>query len=326
MQMGRMGFRWFLALMFGFFGYALAQSSFVLPGTLGFEYQRLNNCGPVTTQMLLSLYGVRVTQASAAKALKGSYRDRNVTTPEMAAYLGQQGLRTVRRWGITAALARDLLRAGFPVILHQTQTVTSDIGHFRVAYGFDVGGIITGDSMFGPRVRFTDADFARVSRPFNGEFLIAYRPAQSDDIERVLGEDWSRTQNLQRLLARNEAQVRAAPNDGFAWWGLGQARLYLGQPQVAARAFDQAVRAGLPKKQFWYQHDAFAAWNQAGHYRTTDRVAATALKGYPNSTEINLAHATALDGLGRHTAATLARRAASTEDPRIKIMRTSAAQ
>ena len=318
---GRISRTLLLALMgvFALMGSASARDVFALPGPLGFEYQRLNNCGPVTAKMLLSLNGIRVTQASAAGALKGSYRDRNVSTQEFAAYLERQGLRTVRRWGLTADLARDLLRAGFPVILHQTQAVTSDIGHFRVAYAFDAGGIITGDSMFGPRVRFTDADFARVSRPFNGEFLIAYRPVQTDDLERVLGEDWSRSQNLQRLLARNEARLRAAPNDGFAWWGLGQARLYLGSPVSAADAFDRSVRTGLPAKHFWYQHDAFIAWNRVGQFRTTQRVAVVALKGYPNSTEINLAYATALERLGRTTQAIQARRAAAKEDPRLTL-------
>jgi hypothetical protein len=87
-------------------------------------------------------------------------------------------------------------------------------------------------------------------------------------------------------------------------------------PKAAAAAFDQAVLAGLPAKHFWYQPEAFTAWNRAGAFETTRRVALTSLKGYPNSSEINLALAVALEGLGRKSEALLARRAAAKEDPR----------
>jgi tetratricopeptide (TPR) repeat protein len=303
---------------------AMAQAAYALPGALGFEYQRLNNCGPVTAKMVLSLYGIRVTQAQAAAALKGGPRDRNVGTNELAAYLERNGLRTVRRWLLTPDLARRLVRAGFPVIANQTETPRDDIGHFRVVHAFDATGLRTGDSMLGPRFRLSDADFQRVARPYNGEFLIAYRPAQQPQLERALGPDWSRKGNLERLAAHTQKRLKTSPNDAFALWGLGQARLYLGASRGAADAFDRALRAGLPPKHFWYQHDAFEAWNRIAAYATTRRVAAAALKQYPTSTEINLAYATALEGLGRPLEASRARRAAALEDPRVSARPRSA--
>ena len=293
-----------------------AQAAFALPGTLGFEYQRRNNCGPVTAKMVLSLLGVRVSQASAAGALKGSYADKNVSVPELMAFLERQGLRTVRRWLLTPALLRQLLRAGFPVVMHQTQSPKDDIGHYRVVYGFDASGFLVGDSMFGPRVRYSTADFERMSRPYNAEFVLAFWPAQAGRVAALLGQDGSRKTNLERLQVRAQARVRVAPNDAFAWWGLGVSRLLLGTPKSAATAFDQAVRAGLPARHFWYQQEAFTAWNRVGAFSTTRRVALAALKGYENSTEINLALAVALEGLGRKSEAALARRAAAKEDPR----------
>jgi tetratricopeptide (TPR) repeat protein len=170
--------------------------------------------------------------------------------------------------------------------------------------------------MFGPKVRYSDADFERMSRPYNFEFVIAFRPAQADRVALLLGKDWSRESNLERLRARSQARVSAVPNDAFAWWGLGVSRLLLGTPKAAAAAFDQAVLVGLPAKHFWYQPEAFIAWNRVGAFETTRRVAVASLKGYENSSEINLALAVALEGLGRKSEAVLARRAAAREDPR----------
>jgi tetratricopeptide (TPR) repeat protein len=292
------------------------RAAFSLPGNLGFEYQRRNNCGPVTAKMLLSLYGIRISQASIAAALKGTYNDKNVTVPELTNFLERQGLRTVRRWLLTPELLRRVLRAGFPVITHQTQSPKDDIGHFRVVHGFDAGGFIVGDSMFGPKVRYSDADFERMSRPYNAEFVMAFRPAQADRVAVLLGKDWALKSNLERLGARAQARVNVVPNDAFAWWGLGVSRLLRGLPEAAALAFDQSVRAGLPAKHFWYQQDALTAWNRAGEFEKTRRAARAALKGYPNSTEINLALAVALEGLGRKSEALEARRLAATEDSR----------
>jgi Peptidase_C39 like family len=292
---------------------ALAQTS--VPGNLGFEYQRLNNCGPMSAKMTLSLYGFTLRQADVAAALKGTPTDRNVTTPEMAAYLERFGLKTVRRWLITPALTRRLVAAGFPVILHQTQTSKDDIGHFRVAHAFDKTNVYSGDSMFGPRTRHPDADFARLSQPYNGEYLLAYKPDQARTLERVLGADWDRNANLARLETVSKARIKVAPRDAFAWWGLGQSRLYRGSSRTAAPAFREAARLRLPKKHYWYQQDALDAWNRVGWYELTRTQVSKALGAYPSSAELNLHLARALEGLKRKTQAITAWRAVLVENP-----------
>lgn len=286
-----------------------------VPGKLGFEYQRLNNCGPVSAKMTLSLYGVDLAQADVAAALKRTRADRNVTTPELAAYLERFGLLTVRRWLITPALTRRLIAAGFPVILHQTQKPGDDIGHFRVAHAFDGAAVLSGDSMFGPRTRHSERDFTRLSRPYNGEYLIAYQVKQSKLLERVLGADWGRVGNLKRLETVSAARVKADSSDAYAWWGLGQARLYKGLSRTAAPAFKEAARLGLPAKHLWYQQDALEAWNRVGWYALTVDYATRALRAYPTSAELNTQLARALDGLKRTAQAKTAWRAVLIENP-----------
>ena len=292
---------------------AAAQTS--VPGKLGFEYQRLNNCGPVSAKMTLSLYGFDLAQADVASALKRTRADRNVTTPELAVYLERFGLLTVRRWLITPSLTRRLISAGFPVILHQTQKPGDDIGHFRVAHAFDGATVLSGDSMFGPRTRHSERDFAQLSQPYNGEYLIAYRPKQSKLLERVLGADWGRAGNLNRLETVSAARVKADSSNAYAWWGLGQARLYKGLSRTAAAAFKEAARLGLPAKHLWYQQDALEAWNRVGWYALTVDYATRALRAYPTSAELNTQLARALEGLKRTTQAKTAWRAVLIENP-----------
>jgi Peptidase_C39 like family len=301
------------ASSFGLCSNVLAQSS--VPGNLGFEYQRLNNCGPMSAKMTLSLYGFNLRQADVAAALKGTPLDRNVTTPEMARYLERFGLRSVRRWLLTPAMARTLIAAGFPIITHQTQKPGDDIGHFRVIYAFDKNALYSGDSMFGPRTRHSDADFLKLSQPYNGEYFVAYRPNQQRKLMRVLGADWNKNKNLVQLEKVSRARIALAPQSAFSWWGLGQSRLYRGSSRTAAFAFQQAARLGLPKKHLWYQQDALDAWNRVGWYDLTRRNAARALSAYRTSAELNLYMARALEGMKRRVEATRAWRAVLVENP-----------
>lgn len=279
------------------------------------EYQRLNNCGPVTAKMTLSLYGLKVAQAEAARALKTSSRDRNVTVPEMAAYLERFGFRTVRRWAGTPTLARRLVAAGFPVVLHQQMKLDDDIGHYRVAYGFDDGAVIVGDSYLGPRVRLTDRDFQTLWRPYAGEYLIAYRLERQAQLARIIGVDWDRTTNLRHLERESLARTQAQPNEALGWWNLGLARIALGDARRAAGDFLRAQQIGLQTRHYWYQQEAFDAWNRVGWFDLTARVAARALRAYPTSLEIGLHYARALEGLGRTNQARRAYQAVLTEAP-----------
>jgi Peptidase_C39 like family len=293
-------------------------ASTVLPG-LKHEYQRLNNCGPVTAKMTLSLYGISVTQAAAANALKTSTRDRNVTVPEVGRYLERFGFRTLRRWAGSPDQLRRLVAAGFPVVLHQQMKLTDDIGHYRVAYGFDAAGVIVGDSFLGPRLKLSNRDLETLWTPYAGEYLIAYKPNREAALRLILGTDWDRTSNLRRLERESAQRARQNPNDALAWWGLGIAQLALGDSNRAANAFVRSQTIGLQPRHYWYQQDAFEAWNRVGRYDLTLKVAARALRAYPTSFEIGLRYAQALEGLGQRAAAQRAYRAVLVEAPKSAV-------
>jgi hypothetical protein len=275
---------------------ALAQNV-RLTGNLGHEYQRMNNCGPVTAKMALSLLGFRVTQPQAAAALKENTLDRNVSVNEVALYLERFGLKTVHRWAGSPALVRKLLAAGVPVMLRQQMKSSDDIGHYRVAFAADSSGITFGDSYLGPNVRLIDRTLKYLWKPYGGEFLVVYRPNQEAAVRKAMGQDWNFYQNQARLERISRAQIAGNPNDALAWWSLGRSRLLRGSSKTAAAAFLKADQLGLPSKHYWYQQEALSAWNRVGWYKLANRVAARNLRTYPNSVELLAANRVARAGL-----------------------------
>jgi tetratricopeptide (TPR) repeat protein len=91
--------------------------------------------------------------------------------------------------------------------------------------------------------------------------------------------------------------------------------LYQDQSRAASKAFTRANALGLTARHYWYQHDALKTWNRTGQYQQTIRVAAAALKGYPNSFEINGFYAVALEQVRQYKKALAAWQAAYKEDP-----------
>jgi len=244
-----------------------------LPGNLGHEYQRMNNCGPITAKMTLSLEGVRVTQAQAAAALKESKLDRNVSVNEVARYLERFGLKTLNRWAATPAQVRRLLAVGVPVMAHQQMKLTDDIGHYRVAYAADSSSITFGDSYLGSSVRLLDNTLERLWKSYGGDFLVVYKPGQEAAVRKALGDDWNPFTNLAKLERMSRAQIALNPDDALAWWNLGRSRLLRGSAQTAAQAFLKADALGLPAKHYWYQQEALIAWNRVGWFKLAARVA-----------------------------------------------------
>ncbi|MCX7782509.1 MAG: C39 family peptidase, partial [Meiothermus sp.] len=132
--------RWFVYLLLvALLGSALSQPGNVFLNGARHEYQRYNNCGPVTLGMALSFWGSRETQYQIAPVLKPNKNDKNVNADEMAAYARGRG------FGVHLGVAGDLnllkrlIAGGFPVII-ETWFVTPDhggMGHYRLLVGYN---------------------------------------------------------------------------------------------------------------------------------------------------------------------------------------------
>ena len=144
------------------------------------DYQKWNNCGPVSLAVVTTFFGIARDQFQIAEAVKGVEKDRNVSPAEMQAYLQGVGLRAIVRVNGTQDVIMRLLAAGVPVIMHQWLLKSNGelVGHYRVAQGYDLGtGVfITSDPFTPPRKAYTFAEFERFWYPWNHRYMVAYKP------------------------------------------------------------------------------------------------------------------------------------------------------
>src|SRR5262249_41121291 len=103
------------------------------------EYQKWNNCGPVSLGVVATYFGIARDQFQAAAEVKGAELDKNVGVDEMQSYLEGLGLRALVRVNGSGPLMMRLVAGGFPVIVHQWLLKPNGevVGHYRVVQGYD---------------------------------------------------------------------------------------------------------------------------------------------------------------------------------------------
>ncbi|MFC3602991.1 C39 family peptidase [Deinococcus soli (ex Cha et al. 2016)] len=292
------------------------------------EYQRLNNCGPVTIGMALSRWGGTLNQSDIAPKLKPSRGDVNVSPEELAAFARAQGMDVHLARGGDRALLRSLLASGFPVIV-ETWFVTPDsggMGHYRLLTGYDdrAGQFSALDSYLGP-LRMDYAKFDELWRSFGRTFLIVTPPSKRAALAGVL--DWRADRAHEQAetlrVAEREAERR---NDAVGFLTLGQAQLDTGDARAAARTFDRAfaaapdrtldptrpawVQGGLPWRALWYSFGPLEAYTRTGQYARVLTLTGAVLRSVPTHEEAHYWRARALSGLGRTAEAQAAYREA----------------
>ncbi|MEF2277437.1 C39 family peptidase [Deinococcus sp. YIM 134068] len=278
--------RWLPLTLLALVGAASAQPASVTLQNIRYERQGPDNCGPVTALTIAGYYGTRITQAQAVRALKDSPRDPQVTSLELAAYLGRFGLRSVIRYAGSPELLRGLLARGIPVVVQQRLSPGSNVAHFRTVYGYRNGEFLTSDPLRGPALRLGTAQMMDLWHFYNGEYLIAYPPSKEADVRAVLGSDFGAANNWRKLRQIGQQNVKASPSDPYHWWGLGKANLRLGNTREAAANFDRAVALGVPTLYYLYRQEAFEAWTQVGQHRKTLTLTQRTLRSFPGSKEL----------------------------------------
>lgn len=261
---------------------------------VGHEHQALNNCGPVNAMIVLNYHGHGLTQAQAARALKDSPQDVEVSTREVADYLETFGLKTLIRYGGDLNVIRSLLVQELPVIVQQRLEPGDDTAHFRTVYAYSPDGLVASDPLRGADLRLSNDTFIDLWNYYNGEYLVVYPPEREADVQAALGRDWEEQTNWQQLLKKSRTQTRENPDDAFAWWGQGAAQLALGQEEKAAQAFDRAVEAGVPLQYYWYRQEAFEAWNQTSQHQKTLSLTEKVLAQQPGIKEVEFYREAAL--------------------------------
>ncbi|WP_293912948.1 C39 family peptidase [Deinococcus sp.] len=306
---------------------ACALPSQVLLTGMRHEYQRLNNCGPVTIGMAMSVWGGNQTQAVIAPVLKPN---KNVGPGEMASYASKQGYAVHSGVAGTPSLLRSLVAAGFPVII-ETWFVTGEeggMGHYRLVTGYDdrAAEFRALDSFYGPKVRMPYAQLSKLWRGFGGTYLVVVPKNKLAQLNALLGERSVPGNEWRLALRAAQSETQTRPQDAFAWFNLGTAKLHVGDARGAARAYDRAraapldrsldpspaelyksrparVVGGLPWRMSWYQFGMLETYLRVGRPAEVVEIANAVLRDAPDHEEALYWRGRARAALGQTSAA-----------------------
>ena len=286
--------------------------SVILPGvTYVDQHNRWNYCGPANLTMALNFWGWKGTRDDVAKVVKpGSgdtkktfieqgLPDKNVMPYELVDFVNENTeYRALSRYGGNVELVKQLLAAGFPVIVEKGYYERDYngkidwLGHYLFTTGYDDarGGFIVQDAYLKPGKDLLSEykEYQDNWRSFNYLFMVVYPAERESEILELLGpwvdEKWSSQHALE--LAQKDIQSLKGNDLFFAWFNKGTSHVALQQYVDAATAYDQAftVYAGWktdagnrPFRMMWYQTGPYFAYYYAARYQDVISLANTTL-------------------------------------------------
>ena len=267
--------------------------------------QGFNMCGEATLTIYLSYWGVPIdnrTQLEVSRAIKPHPDDSNTSPHELAGYAESLGFETVVRANGDIDLLRRFIAAGYPVMIERGFDELPEegwMGHYMLIVGYSDPDrqFAALDSYWGLKrahpdpnnpVDYWDYDtLNRLWRHFNWTYLIVYPPANTVEVQAIIGDDMNDSVMYSRAAQRLTGELAQDPNDAFGWFSLGTNLVSLGDFMRAAEAYDQARRIGLPFRMLWYQFGPYEAYYQIGRYQDVLDLANFILdvQNYPESEE-----------------------------------------
>lgn len=270
-------------------------------------YQLWNNCGPATVAMNLSYYNVYRDQVEAASFLKPDEEDKNVSPEQLVAYARREGFAGTIRIGGTIEVLKRLLSNGYPVIVEDwiEPEDKGGIGHYRLFTGYDqaTGQFTAQDSYYGPDRLLDVVAFDAGWRVFNRKYIVIYLPQDEARVRALLGDAAKDEQMLAHALRVAQTEAQTEPENAFSWFNLGSTYVEMGEYELAAHAYDEARRVGLPFRMFWYQVEPFKAYLGAGRYQEVVNLTAATLQSTGPHEELYYYQSLAYKELGDDTKA-----------------------
>ena len=204
-------------------------------------------------------------------------------------------------------LLKHLLSNDFPVMVEAWVKPEDNggMGHYYLLSGYDQGQnqFLAYDSLHGPGVVLPAADFDQAWRVFNRTYLVVFPPDRTSLVYAILGPRADPTQMIQGALLTAQTEAKNQPDDPFAWFNVGTGFARLGQVDLAAGAFDQARRLGLPYRMLWYQFDIFETYLAAQRYQELVDLTTATLTATGGSEEMYYYRGQARQALGQAQAA-----------------------
>ncbi|MCL5257024.1 MAG: C39 family peptidase [Chloroflexi bacterium] len=268
---------------------------------MSFEYQKWNNCAPVSVMMVLSYYGITVTQDEASNALRPNKDSKHVEPAQIVNYLATFGLKSLPREAGDPERLKTLLANGIPVLVPQWLHEGEDIGHYRLVRGYDdaKGVVIMNDAYMGPDYTLTWEQFDALWRGFNRRYIPVYRPADEPLVKAILGDDMNDAVMYGRAVTLAQSESNANPGSLDGWLMLGQSYFGAGDYEAATKAWERAEKIGIPSRLLWYQDWPVIAYNKIGDYQRVLDMTNQVLSNMPVYGELRVERGKALLALGQ---------------------------
>lgn len=248
-------------------------------------YQTFNNCGPATLSMMLSWYGVDVSQAELGAKMRpyqnqdGDNDDKTIFTYEFVDWAKEYNLLAAGRVNGDIDLLKKFTANGIPVVVKTWLNPGEDIGHFRIVRGFDEKKqvIIQDDSYQGPNREIKYFDFLSMWQPFNFDYMIVYTPEMQDKVAAIIGEEMDEQKAWDNALVRAEKEQVLDPQNPYPRFNIATASYHLGDYQRSVSEYE-AVSASLPRRMLWYQIEPILAYKELGNYDKVFEIANTIIE------------------------------------------------
>jgi len=254
-----------------------------------------NYCAPATLAIALSYWGWEGSRTDIGQVVKPFDKDKNVMPYELADYVNEHtALRALVRAGGTLDLLKQLLAAGFPVVIEKGVYLRDFngklgwMGHYTVVSGYEEPArrFITQDAYFSADYPVAYDDLLWQWRSFNYTFLVVYPPERESAVMAALGPyaDVGESYRRAAQIASQEASTLSGLEQFFAFFNYGTSLVNLQDYAGAARAYDQAfaLLANLPEDRrpwriMWYQTGPYFAYYYMGRYQDVVRLADTTI-------------------------------------------------
>jgi tetratricopeptide (TPR) repeat protein len=285
---------------------APVQSGVTLPG-IRHEWQTWNNCGPSTIAMNLSFYNDGDTQVEAAQFLKPNEKDKNVSPEELVTYALSKGFLGFVGVDGTPELLKQFLSNGFPVIVEfwTERDDAGGMGHYRLLTGYDGASneFIAQDSLHGANIRVPIESFDTDWQVFNRTYMLVFPADRAPVAYTIAGPTAINPSMYRQALTTAQTEAQRQPDNPFAWFNIGTNYARLGETELAAGAFDEARRLGLPYRMLWYQFDIYDVYLAQGRYQELIELTTAVLDATGGLEELYYYRGLAYQALGEADAA-----------------------
>lgn len=245
----------------------------VLP-TQKFVYQTFNNCGPANLSMLLSFYGVEVSQQEIADEIRpfqhprGVVDDKSTTLDELGVFAQKYNLVPFKRANGDLEKLKVFLENDIPILTVTWLNAQGGFGHYRIIKGYDDKRqvIIEDDSIYGLNKTLSYNEFLKLWQVFNYQYLVLVPQEKEELVKAILKDEQDIKVSYVNALLKAEEQIKQNPGDIFAYFNQSTNFYHLEEYEKSIQVFEK-VQSKLPQKMLWYQIEPILSYKQLKNYQ-----------------------------------------------------------